>query len=217
MKRLLIIVIISIATILAFAGWLHWESVTYDNRMQACGYELMDSIDAYYKIHHQLPRFNEDSFEYKGKRFIYDILRDSTSYYIGYVSDFDKTITCLSTTRKWSDKSVITANGLYLETLDEIYWNNDSCGCLHERNGIMADAIISEYSLIGKDTTEFLRHFGPYNFRNQYSDGFCYGYYINSMCQDGQMVEGADKTKLIFWFNSEGNLTDDGSDIVIVE
>ena len=95
--------------------------------------------------------------------------------------------------------------------------NNDSCGCLHERNGIMADAIISEYSLIGKDTTEFLRHFGPYNFRNQYSDGFCYGYYINSVCQDGQMIEGADKTKLIFWFNSEGFLTDEESDIVIAE
>jgi hypothetical protein len=31
------------------------------------------------------------------------------------------------------------------------------------------------------------------------------------------MIEGADKTKLIFWFNLEGILTDDGSDIVIVE
>ena len=81
--------------------------------------------------------------------------------------------------------------------------------------GIMI--VVAAYSLIGKDTTEFLRHFGPYNFRNQYPDGFCYGYYINSVCQDGQMVEGADKTKLIFWFNSEGNLTDDGSDIVIAE
>jgi hypothetical protein len=31
------------------------------------------------------------------------------------------------------------------------------------------------------------------------------------------MIEGADKTKLIFWFNLEEILTDDGSDIVIVE
>jgi hypothetical protein len=31
------------------------------------------------------------------------------------------------------------------------------------------------------------------------------------------MVEGADKTKLIFWFNSEGILTDEGSDVVIAE
>lgn len=217
MKRILIIVIISISAILAFAGWAYWESETYDDRMQTCGYELMDSIDAYYKTHQRLPRYDGESFEFKGKSFFYGILQDSISYYIGYAKDFDNSFICPSTTRRWSDKGVITPDGFYFETSDEIKWHNDSCGCLHERNGLMADVIIAEYSLIGKDSTEFLRHFGPYNFREQCPDGVCYGYYINSVCQDGQMIDSSDKTKLVFWFDSNGNLTDEGSDIVIVE
>ena len=211
MKRSYVI-IICLTAILASAGWAYWEATTRDDRMQACGYELMDSIDVYYKAHHRLPRYDKESFEFKGKRFFYGILQDSISYYIGYAKDFDNSFICPSTTRRWSDKGIITPDGFYFETLDEINWYNDSCGCLHERDGLMADAIIAEYDLIGKDSTEFLRHFGLYNFREQNPDGVGFGYYIKSVCQDGQMIDGADKTKLIFWFDSNGILTDESSD-----
>ena len=179
----------------------------------------MDTIDSYYAMQHRLPRqiselgdiVKEDymSFEFKGETFFYDILADSVSYWIGYLDKQDSGIThsCPSTTRVW-DSNAVVANGLYLTTSEECAWNRDSCGCLHERNGIMADSIIAHFNLLGKDTTEFLRHFGKYNVRTQQHDGFYYGYYVNSVCDKGQIIADADKSTILFWFDESGLLTD---------
>lgn len=218
MKRKSLIFAI-LAGILAFVGWWGWRFKTYDARMQRIGYELMDTIDAYYAMHHRLPNqvselgdiVKEDymSFEFKGETFYYDILADSVSYWIGYLDkqDFGITHSCPSTTRVWNSNAVV-ADGLYLTTSEECDWYKDSCGCLHERNGIMADSIIMRFNLVGKDTTEFLRHFGTYNVRTQQNDGFCYGYYVNSVCEEGQIIADADKSILLFWFDKSGLLTD---------
>ena len=45
----------------------------------------------------------------------------------------------------------------------EDIWKRDSCGCLKQRTAQMADSIITNNHLVGKDTLAFIEHMGKYN------------------------------------------------------
>ena len=56
----------------------------------------------------------------------------------------------------------------------EDIWKKDSCGCLKMRTAQMADSIITNNHLIGKDTLAFIAHMGKYNKKENNQEGFIF-------------------------------------------
>lgn len=59
----------------------------------------------------------------------------------------------------------------------EDVWKRDSCGCLKLRTAQMADSIIINNNLVGRDTLVFIEHMGNYNKKQKKQDGFVLIYY----------------------------------------
>ena len=97
----------------------------------------------------------------------------------------------------------------------EDIWKKDSCGCLKMRTAQMADSIITNNHLIGKDTLAFIAHMGKYNKKENNQEGFILIYYINSTCLDGAIDDNADESWIRFSFTNDGKLKNIPEEIVI--
>ena len=108
--------------------------------------------------------------------------------------------------------SVAKGNSIVLSNIDdktnmcEDIWKKDSCGCLKQRTAQMADSIIINNNLVGKDTLAFIEHMGKYNKKQKTQDGFVLIYYIKSICINNVIDENADKSWIMFDFNHNGKL-----------
>ena len=90
--------------------------------------------------------------------------------------------------------------------MSEDIWKRDSCGCLKQRTVQMADSIIINNNLVGRDTLVFIEHMGNYNKKQKKQDGFVLIYYIKSICINNEIDENADKSWIMFDFNHDGKL-----------
>ena len=97
----------------------------------------------------------------------------------------------------------------------EDIWKRDSFGCLKMRTAQMADSIITNNSLVGKDTLAFIAHMGKYNKKENNQEGFVLIYYIKSICLDGAIDDNADKSWIRFPFNRDGKLMRIPQEIVV--
>ena len=111
-----------------------------------------------------------------------------------------------------SNKSLLSQNDKYMtdENLEanenEQIWKEDSCGCLKKRTSEIAERIILDFDLLGKDTTTFLNHFGPYNEKYVGEKNIVFIYYLTAGCLNGKVNEQADKSWIRFVFNEDGVL-----------
>ena len=111
-----------------------------------------------------------------------------------------------------SNKSLLSQNDKYMtdENLEaneyEQIWKEDSCGCLKKRTPEIAERIILDFDLLGKDTTTFLNHFGPYNEKYVVKKGTVFIYYLTAGCLNGKLDEQADKSWIIFVFDKDAVL-----------
>lgn len=108
--------------------------------------------------------------------------------------------------------SVAQGDSIVMSNIDdktnkyEDIWKRDSCGCLKQRTAQMADSIITNNKLVGKDTLAFIKHMGKYNKKQKTQDGFVLIYYIKSICINGVIDQNADKSWIMFDFNHDGKL-----------
>ena len=129
--------------------------------------------------------------------------------------------TCMSCQKAQNGFSVSHVDSLVVSNKDaktnmyEDIWKRDSCGCLKMRTAQMADSIITNNNLIGKDTLAFIAHMGKYNKKENNIEGFVLVYYIKSICLDGAIDDNADKSWIRFAFNRDGKLKKIPEEIVI--
>ena len=82
----------------------------------------------------------------------------------------------------------------------EINWIKDSCACYGYRTVNIADQIIQNRSLEGKDTSLFIKYFGKYYEMHTSGDCIFLTYILKSGCREGHPIEGYDKTYIVFEF-----------------
>ena len=118
-------------------------------------------------------------------------------------------LSCQNTKRQHSmvqGDSTVVSNTDDKVSMYEDVWKRDSCGCLKLRTAQMADSIIINNNLVGRDTLVFIEHMGNYNKKQKKQDGFVLIYYIKSICINNVIDENADNSWIMFDFNHDGKL-----------
>lgn len=82
----------------------------------------------------------------------------------------------------------------------ELNWIKDSCACYGFRSVNIADQIIQNRSLDGKDTSLFIIYFGKYNEMHTSGDYIFLTYILKNGCREGHPVDGYEKTYIVFEF-----------------
>ncbi|MBR5074254.1 MAG: hypothetical protein IKX26_03385 [Bacteroidales bacterium] len=82
----------------------------------------------------------------------------------------------------------------------EINWIKDSCACYGFRTVTVADRIIQNRSLEGKDTSLFINYLGKYYEMHISGDYIFLTYILKNGCREGRPVDGYDKTYIVFVF-----------------
>lgn len=77
-------------------------------------------------------------------------------------------------------------------------WINDTFGCWCMKSPQLADSLVYEYDLLHKSKKEVLTILGnPDEVEHSHNKLYLY-YYFESVCERGQLIEGADKSRIEF-------------------
>ncbi len=86
---------------------------------------------------------------------------------------------------------------------DRQTWIKDSLGCLHLRNLKLCNKLIKRYNLLNRSKKDFTIVFGAPNRIKARQDKCILIYYINSLCYNGMIVDGSDKTYIELYFRQD--------------
>ena len=86
-------------------------------------------------------------------------------------------------------------------------WNNDSLGCKHERTIEMGEELYNTFKKSNKNDSILLKEYlGTPNRRFKDKEKIVFMYYINSCCDNGQLLEECDVSFIAITFTNENEI-----------
>ena len=98
-------------------------------------------------------------------------------------------------------------NTMVLENHTFFLWNNDSLGCKHERTIEMGEELYNTFKKSNKNDSILLKEYlGTPNRRFKDKEVIVFMYYINSCCDNGQLLEECDVSFISITFTNKNKI-----------